>query len=135
MSVTLPPSSSVSSPTLSCPPRYGTPRRLDRPTLGPKVAEVARLLGMPLMPWQQHVVDVALEVDPGTGLLAYREVDLTVPRQSGKTSLILGVMVHRALGFGQRQKIVYTAQTRNDARKKWEDDHLTVLDASPLRAM
>lgn len=87
------------------------------------------------MPWQQHVVDVALEVDPDTGLLAYREVDLTVPRQSGKTSLLLAVMVHRALGFGQRQKIVYTAQTRNDARKKWEDDHLSVLDASPLRVM
>ncbi|MGI5232871.1 terminase large subunit domain-containing protein [Actinoallomurus sp. CA-142502] len=90
---------------------------------------------MPLMPWQQHVADVALEVDPDTGLLAYREVDLTVPRQSGKTSLLLAVMVHRALGFGRRQNIVYTAQTRNDARKKWEDDHLPILDASPLRAM
>jgi hypothetical protein len=92
-------------------------------------------MGMPLMPWQQHVADVALEVDPDTGLLVYREVDLTVPRQSGKTSLLLAVMVHRALGFGKRQNIVYTAQTRNDARKKWEDDHLPILDASPLRTL
>jgi phage terminase large subunit-like protein len=87
------------------------------------------------MPWQRHVVDVALEVDPETGKLVYREVDLTVPRQSGKTSLILAVMVHRALGFGKPQNIVYTAQTRNDARKKWEDDHLAILDNSPLKPL
>jgi len=48
------------------------------------VAEVAAQLGTPLMPWQQYVVDVALELDPETGQLAYREVVLTVPRQSGK---------------------------------------------------
>jgi hypothetical protein len=87
------------------------------------------------MPWQQYVVDVALELDPATGLPVYREVGLTVSRQSGKTALILSLMVHRALGFGhrRRQNIIYTAQTRNDARKKLEDDHLPILDASKLR--
>ena len=53
------------------------------------------------MPWQQHVADVALEVDPATGLLAYREVVVTIPRQSGKSSLALAIMVHRAIGFGE----------------------------------
>src|SRR5262245_9995567 len=120
---------------LDCPPRWATRRRPDRQTLGPRVAEVAELLGTPLMPWQRHVVDVALEVDPDTGLLVYREIDLTVPRQSGKTFLLLAVMIHRALGFGQRQRqrILYTAQTRNDARRKWEDEHVQVLQRSPLR--
>jgi terminase large subunit-like protein len=99
------------------------------------VGEVAAMLGTPLMPWQAHVADVALEVDPGSGLLAYREIVLTVPRQSGKTTLLLAAMTHRALGFEQRQRILYTAQTRNDARKKWEDEHVAVLEASPLRAM
>src|SRR5689334_10794972 len=89
---------------LQCPPRWGTPRRPDRATLGPRAAEVATLLGTPLMPWQRHVLDVALEVDPETGRLAYQEVDLTVPRQSGKTLLLLCLMVHRALGFGSRQR-------------------------------
>lgn len=84
------------------------------------------------MPWQRYVVDVALEIDPATGLLAYREVVLTVPRQSGKTTLLLAAMVHRALGFGQRQSIVYTAQTRNHARQKWEDEHVATLEASAL---
>lgn len=84
------------------------------------------------MPWQRHVADVALEVDPATGLLVHREVVLTVPRQSGKTTLILSVSAHRALGFGTRQNIVYTAQTRIDARKKWEDEHLPILEGSTL---
>jgi phage terminase large subunit-like protein len=122
---------------LSCPPRWGTARNPDRPTLGPRVAEVAKRVGTPLMPWQQHVVDVALEVDPETGELAYSELGLTVPRQSGKTTLWLALMVHRALGFGpphgQRQNILYTAQTRNDARKKFEDEHVKVLEGSSLR--
>lgn len=87
---------------------------------------------MPFMPWQRLVADVAGEIDPDTGLLAYRDVVLTVPRQSGKTSLVLAASVHRALGFGGRQNIVYTAQTRGDARKKWEDDHLPILQGSPF---
>jgi hypothetical protein len=121
--------------SLDCPPRYTTPRSPERRTLGGRVAEVAELLGTPLMPWQRHVADVALEVDPDTGLLAYREVVLTVPRQSGKTTLLLTVMAHRALGFGARQRIVYTAQDRLSARKKWEDEHVLQLESSPLRSM
>lgn len=91
------------------------------------------------MPWQQYVVDVALEVDPRTEQLAYQEIGLTVPRQSGKTTVWLALMVHRALGFGPpagpRQNILYTAQTRNDARKKLEDEHLPILSASPLKKL
>lgn len=91
------------------------------------------------MPWQQYVADVALEVDPKTGQLVYQEIGLTVPRQSGKTTLWLALMVHRALGFGPpagpRQNILYTAQTRNDARKKLEDEHLPILNASPLKKL
>jgi len=87
------------------------------------------------MPWQQYVADVALEIDPGTGRLAYREIALTVPRQSGKSTLILALAVHRALAFGSRQVIRYGAQTRNDARMKWEDDYVAALEASPLRKL
>ncbi len=82
------------------------------------------------MPWQRQVVDTALEVDPETGRLVYRTVVVTVPRQSGKTTLLLSVMVWRAKAF-RRQTIVYTAQTRNDAREKWEDEHVETLLRSP----
>lgn len=121
--------------SLDCPPRWATRRNPDRPTLGGRVAEVAALLGTPLMPWQRYVADVAMEIDPATGKLIYREVIVTVPRQSGKTTLLLAVMVHRALGFNQRQRIVYTAQTRNDARIKMEDEHVPVLERSKLRGL
>lgn len=107
-----------------CAPRFATPRDPSRRTLGPAVAKVAAMLGTPFMPWQQYVVDVAFEVDE-SGKLVYREIVLTVPRQSGKTTLLLAVAVHRALAvqqFGKRNKIVYTAQTRKDAREKFQED-------------
>lgn len=114
---------------LTCPPRWGTMRDFSRQTYGGKVAKIAKALGTPLMPWQRYAADVALEVDPGTGLLFYRGVDITVPRQSGKTSLILPATVWRALRQ-PRQKIVYGAQTGVAALEKWEDEHLPLLQAS-----
>jgi hypothetical protein len=82
------------------------------------VAAVAEQLGTPLMPWQRQVADVAMELDPATGLLAYSEVDLTTPRQSGKTTLELGVLVHRCRSWA-RSRALYSAQSRIHAHKKW----------------
>lgn len=111
---------------LTCPPRWGTPRSSGRQTYGGKIAKIARALGTPLMPWQRYVADVALEIDPETGVFAYRGIDLTVPRQSGKTSLILPVAVHRGMAW-QRQRVIYGAQTGTAAREKWEDEHVPLL--------
>jgi hypothetical protein len=117
----------------TCQARYGTPRDLSRPTLGPVAAQLTEhYLGRRLMPWQRAVLDVALEVDPATGRLAYREVVLTVPRQSGKTTLLLSVILLRCMSpfFGGRQRCVYSAQTGKDARAKWEDDFVADLEGS-----
>lgn len=84
------------------------------------------------MPWQQLVADVACEIDPATGEFVYREVGLTVPRQSGKTTLILAKCTHRCIAWS-RQVVKYAAQTRNDSRMKWEDDYLETLQASHFR--
>lgn len=112
---------------LTCVPRWGTPRDLSRKSYGPQVAKVAEWLGTPLMPWQRYVLDVALEVDPVTGRLAYRDVVTTVPRQSGKTTLLLAKMVWRANAW-PRQNIMYAAQNRLSARRKWEREHVATLD-------
>jgi phage terminase large subunit-like protein len=101
------------------------------------VAEIAALLGEPFMPWQRYVADVAMEIDPDTGLLVYGECRLTVPRQSGKTTFIKAKAAHRAIGmaraeFGGPQNIRYTAQTRNDARAKMVDEVWPSLEESPL---
>lgn len=88
------------------------------------------------MPWQQQVADVALEIDPATGCLAYREVRLTVPRQSGKTSLILPMYVWRAEAshlLGGRQRMFYAAQTAKDAIEKFDEDF--VEDLAQARIM
>jgi hypothetical protein len=86
------------------------------------------------MPWQRHVADVALELDPDTRLLVYRRVVLTVPRQSGKTTELLATMVHRAQAW-RRQRISYTAQTRLKARKKWDEEHVPVLEGSEFAGL
>jgi len=98
------------------------------------VAAIAKQLGQPLMPWQQLVADVASEVDSESGLPAYREVVVTVPRQSGKTTMVLAYELHRALMWGRPQRIAYTAQTGFDARRKLIDDQAPILLGSPLSA-
>jgi len=116
---------------LTCPPRWGTPRHPDRPSLGPKLWKVMAKLGAPPMPWQKYVSDVALEINPETGRFAHREVGISVSRQQGKTELCLGAQVHRALAW-QRQNIVYAAQTRGMARQRWEDEFWEKISGSDL---
>jgi hypothetical protein len=85
------------------------------------------------MPWQSYVADVVNEIDPATGLYVYDEFGLLVPRQSGKSTWVLAKATHRCSAtsfFGSRQNLVYTAQTRKDARKKWEEDFAVELEAS-----
>lgn len=120
------------TPTWFPAPQWGTPRA-DRFSYGAAAGIVASgKLGRPLLPWQQHVADVALEIDPGTGRLAYRQVVVTVPRQSGKTTgLLLSVMVLRCLKFGRRQRVVYTAQDRNSAREKFSEEFVPLLREAP----
>ncbi len=116
---------------LTCPPRYATLRNFDNPTYGGKVAKIAAALGTPLMPWQRYTADTGLEIDPKTGLLVYRTLGIRVPRQSGKTSLILPVAAHRGMAW-QRQRILYAAQSGTAAREKWEDEHVEALLGSKL---
>lgn len=116
---------------LTCPPRWGTPRHPDRPSLGPKMWKVMSALGAPPMPWQRYVSDVALEIDPATGLFAHREVGISVSRQQGKTELCLGAQVHRGLAW-PRQNIIYAAQTRSMARQRWEDEFWEKIAGSVL---
>lgn len=93
------------------------------------------LLGVPAMPWQRRVLDVACEVDDN-GLPAYREVLFSTPRQSGKSSLLLGLSIHRAnvaaRQLAKSQRIAYSAQTGFDARRKMLEDWVPALEASRL---
>jgi hypothetical protein len=79
-------------------------------------------------------MDVALELTDD-GLPAYHTVVLVVPRQQGKTEILLPLMTHRATGWGKPQRILYTTQTAAKAREKWEDIHVKRLCESPLSPM
>jgi hypothetical protein len=84
------------------------------------------------MPWQQMVADVGGELveHPDTGLMvpAYRFVVVTVERQCGKTTIVLAWLGQRALGWEQPQRMVYSAQTGLDARKKLVEDWSPILE-------
>jgi hypothetical protein len=90
-----------------------------------------------LMPHQRQWVDVGLEVqseeagDPAPGEWAYSEVDLTVQRRGGKTSIIAPVTAHRAERI-ERALILMTAQKRDKARTRWLEVTEDIL-RSPLR--
>lgn len=87
---------------------------------GAEIARTGRLIGVELMPWQRKAVDVATEYRldaAGRRHYKYREVIITVPRQSGKTTLVGPVQLHRAL-TRPRSSSFFTAQTGKDARKR-----------------
>jgi phage terminase large subunit-like protein len=85
------------------------------------------------MPWQQLVADVAGEYDPISGLPAYREVIVTVPRQNGKTTIELAAILDRALMWNGPKRIAYTAQTGQDARNKVINDWWPLLSTSTFK--
>lgn len=110
---------------------FATPRSPNRKTRGQVVGAIAAALGQPFMPWQQQVADVANEVLPD-GSPAFREVIVSVPRQSGKTTLTLSQEVERCTARGRVQHVAYTAQTGSDARKKLLNDQVPILEKSPI---
>lgn len=85
--------------------------------MGGAVAKVAHALGTPLMPWQRYVADVGGEVDE-RGRFVYSQLIVTVPRQSGKTTLMLAQSVQRCL-MRPGMRSWHTAQTGQAARKKF----------------
>ncbi len=98
-------------------PLYATPRNPALYSSGPQVEVVARTLGTPLIPWQQHVSTVANERRPD-GSYEYQVIVVSVPRQCGKTTLLRANGVHRCLCG---RDVFYTAQTGKDARARWMD--------------
>jgi hypothetical protein len=111
-------------------PKVATARIPERDSLGPAAGRIATMLGRPLLPWQRQVADTGLELLPGTGLPAHSLVLVTVPRQSGKTLLVLTVAV--LVGLSQPgRRVWYTAQTGQDARDKWLE-LIDELNRTPL---
>lgn len=102
------------------PPAFAPDRDPSYRSEGAEIARVARLIGLELMPWQRLVVDIATEyrLDAfGRRIYHYGKILVSVPRQSGKTTLMTPVRLHRIL---TRPGIdcFSTAQTGKAARER-----------------
>ncbi|MCC2034214.1 terminase large subunit [Microbacterium allomyrinae] len=111
---------------------YATPRTPSRATIGGRIANIAGMLGKPGMPWQREVWDVAGEVD-SFGCLIHEIVVVTVPRQSGKTTMYGPVQIERSITT-PGCKTFYTAQTGKDARSRF-NDLKQLIEGSELMAL
>jgi phage terminase large subunit-like protein len=97
--------------------------------MAPEVARTARDLGYCLLPWQKRVLSVALERSGRRP--AYRDCLVSVPRQSGKSSLALSLIIWRLLADPD-QLVLYSAQSRVAARRKLLHTWWPRLRRSPL---
>lgn len=79
------------------------------------------------MPWQMQAALIGGEL-LDDGRPAYRQVVFTVPRQQGKTTLILSWEIQRAIGWDGPQRIAYSAQTGKDSRDKLVNDQFPLLE-------
>lgn len=110
------------SEILDVPPRYGTQRDPSRPTRGPEVEAASLLISRKaFLPWQRHVIDVAHELDPDTGLLWYETVVLVVPRQQGKSTALEAVLTAAALRR-EDVDVIYAAQDRQMSKRRLIDE-------------
>jgi len=89
------------------------------------VAKLAEVIGRPFMPWQRYVADVALELDDD-GRFVYRQVVVTIPRQSGKTTCCGMVMEHRAMLL-RGGRVWFTHQSQKDAVDWLLNEHWPML--------
>lgn len=85
------------------------------------VATVSEAISRPLIPWQRWAVRVITEKrldDPRR--YRFPEYTLTVERQAGKTTVVGGILLTRAILNRHRQS-AYSAQRGKDASERWAD--------------
>lgn len=117
----------AAAPAFSPMPSPGAPNELRA------VEVVCRALGTPLLPWQRWAVRVITEKrvdDPRR--YRHPDVTVTVERQSGKTTVVRGVLLTRSMIYRHRSAF-YTAQTGKDATERWTD-LVQRVERSPLKS-
>lgn len=102
------------------------------------IEEVAARIGLTLMPWQRDGLAVATQHD-GDGSYLHNVVVVSVPRQSGKSTMLKAVVLHRLVtgGLLGRWEGALLAQTRQDAARFIVDwaDHADELALKPYRGV
>ncbi|WP_246817218.1 MULTISPECIES: terminase [unclassified Corynebacterium] len=112
-------------------PRFITEWPDPKAGAGSKIIKTMHLLGRKPMPWQRLAACV-IGARREDGRPRWPFIVITVPRQSGKTTLCNAVQFHRAVSL-PGAKVWYTCDTGQKARQKW----LELVDdvaASPFHA-
>lgn len=91
---------------------------------------ISKYLGAPFMPWQHEAARVAL-ARREDGRYLFGTVVISVPRQSGKTTLIGALAVQKMLAAKERG-VFYSAQTGKDAGERWRE-LVAALRKSPFK--
>lgn len=111
-------------------PRFAPERDPQLATEGGQIAALSRLFGKPLMPHQRCIVDTGTELRAdGTGY-RYKYVIITLPRQSGKTTLMTPVQLHRLI-TRPNTSAFFTAQNGVKAKARFMDT-VKLVRESPL---
>jgi hypothetical protein len=95
---------------------------------GPEVVEFAGRQGVILFDWQDHILGGAMGED-SSGMWACNEVVLIVPRQNGKTEIIIARELSGLFVFNEKL-IIHSAhqqRTSNDAFERMK----TVIESNP----
>ncbi len=111
-------------------PTYATKVDKTAPHQLNEIRYVAALLGKPLMPWQCYAARIMSQRTHDGTRWRYPVVVITVPRQSGKTTLMRAVLTQRAI-TRDGSRIFMTAQTGKDAAERWRDI-ITDISKTPL---
>lgn len=112
-------------------PTSATPE-VDAPSRLSEAVGVAGLLGIELMGWQRLVLGRALQVDGGRPV--FREVDLSTPRQVGKSTLTLIAALRKML-YEEGSWVTYTTASRLAGRRKLLQLWWPLILRSPLASM
>ena len=92
------------------------------------VADLAASLGVPLDEWQEQVLEATMG-ERSNGKWASKYVGLSVPRQNGKSQIIMARALAGVLLFGER-KIIISAHATDTAREVWQRI-IDVIESNP----
>ena len=109
-------------------PRFGTDRDPGLETRGGQVEATISRVRLVMLPWQRHVVDVAMEIRPD-GKWAHGLNCVLVGRQNGKSALLIIRLLY-ALFVGDEKVILFASQDRGQSRKVFEE-LLHTIDTTP----
>lgn len=112
------------------PPRFAPQRDTTLATEGGEIAALSRIMGKPLMPHQRMIADIGTErLADGSGY-KYKIIVVTLPRQSGKTTLLTPIQLHRLIKRSNTSAF-FTAQNGVKAKARFMDT-VKLIRESPV---